>query len=89
MQGLVSTASPSFRYTCPCRPHCAADRELLSQPAASSLFHTNEACSMGSWGFHFDFQDLPITLYSTLFARNYPEFSSPVLILLYGKKPRS
>lgn len=38
-------------------------------PASSGpLFHTNEACSAGSWGSHFDFQDLQITLHSTLFA---------------------
>lgn len=88
-QGLVSTASPSFRCTCPHPPPPPpwAECEMLSQSAAGSLFHTNEACSMEGWGFHFDFQELQITLSVTLFARNYPGFSSSVLILLYGKKP--
>lgn len=89
-QGLVSTASPSFCCTCPHPPPPPpwAECEMLSQPAAGSLFHTNEACSMEGWGFHFDFQELQITLSVTLFARNYPGFSSSVLILLYGKKPQ-
>lgn len=88
MHGPVRTASLSSHCTCHPLPHCDAEWESCPQLAASSLFHTNEACSTGSWGFHFDFQDLQIALYSTLFARNYPEFSSFALILLYGKKPQ-
>lgn len=80
-----AAAAPA--HVCPW-PHCAVDGELLSRPAASSLFHGKDARSTGSWGIYFDFQNLPRMLYSTLFARNYPEFSSPVLVLLYGKKPQ-
>lgn len=90
LQGPGRTASLSFHCTwCTLdSPHCSAEWETLSPASTSPLFHTNEACSIGSWGFHFDFQDLQITLYSTLFARNYPEFSSSALILRCGKKPQ-